>query len=313
MKHSEKRSPVPPIRHATEAGDAAMPLTLRRLTEQYGRLSASHRRLAAAVLGKPLEAAFWSSAELAANAGVSESTVTRFTVALGYSGYPAFVRELQAIARSRLRTGERLSRSRQAGVDEYGRALQEDVQNLELLATQVSSDALEQAATLITGARTVALVAARSSAAIGVYLETYLNMLGKPVRMFRGDPGTIDLLGRMGPEDVAIGVGFSRYTSFTVKAVRYLYGRGVPVLAITDHLASPLALSANLVLLTPTQAASPVDSLVAPLAMAQALIRLLMNRLPADSVGELLAMEELWASFGVYERMWGEDTEERGE
>lgn len=306
-KSSSRRQPPKP----RLVGDA-MPPALRRLIDEYDSLSASHRKLAAAVLNKPLEAAFWSSAELASIAGVSESTVSRFAVAVGHSGYPAFVRELQAVARSRLRTGERLSHSRQAGAEEYGRALQEDIQNLEILLAQVSSEELESAATMISGARTVALVAARSSAAIGVYLETYLNMLGKPVQMFRGDPGTIDLLSHVGPADVVLGIGFSRYTSFTVHAIRYLHERGVPIVAITDHLASPLAVAADLVLLTPTQAASPVDSLVAPLALVQALIRLLMNRLPADTVGELLALEELWASFGVYERIWDEDPGERG-
>ena len=52
-----------------------------------GRLSPTQRRVARYVADHPREAPFLSSVELAARAGVSQPTVTRLAVALGYGGY----------------------------------------------------------------------------------------------------------------------------------------------------------------------------------------------------------------------------------
>src|SRR4028118_2001930 len=62
-----------------------------------GRLSPTQRRVARYVADHPREAPFLSSVELASRAGVSQPTVTRLAVALGYGGYGEFQRDLRRV------------------------------------------------------------------------------------------------------------------------------------------------------------------------------------------------------------------------
>ena len=60
-----------------------------------GRLTPTQRRIAHCLVEHAAPAAYLSAAEVAELAGVSQPSVTRFAMALGYDGYPALRRELR--------------------------------------------------------------------------------------------------------------------------------------------------------------------------------------------------------------------------
>ena len=64
---------------------------------QGARLTPTQRRIAHSLVQHAASAAYLSAAEVAELAGVSQPSVTRFAMALGYSGYPALRRELRAL------------------------------------------------------------------------------------------------------------------------------------------------------------------------------------------------------------------------
>lgn len=70
---------------------------LLKLFEGY-RLTPTQRRIAHCLVRRPADAPFLSSVELAELAGVSQPSVTRFAVALGFDGYPALRRHLRETA-----------------------------------------------------------------------------------------------------------------------------------------------------------------------------------------------------------------------
>src|SRR2546423_14977071 len=59
------------------------------------RLTPTQRRIAQCLLERGARAAYLSSGELATLAGGSQPSGTRFAMALGYDGYPAFRRALR--------------------------------------------------------------------------------------------------------------------------------------------------------------------------------------------------------------------------
>lgn len=61
---------------------------IQRLNLSGSRLSKSHRRIAEYILQHYDKAVFMTAAKLGEMVNVSESTVVRFAVALGYEGYP---------------------------------------------------------------------------------------------------------------------------------------------------------------------------------------------------------------------------------
>ncbi len=62
---------------------------------QGARLTPTQRRIAQSLVQHAPSVAYLSAAEVAGLAGVSQPSVTRFAMALGYSGYPALRRELR--------------------------------------------------------------------------------------------------------------------------------------------------------------------------------------------------------------------------
>lgn len=61
---------------------------IERLNKSGRRLSKSHRRIADFIVAHYDKAVFMTAATLGDMVGVSESTVVRFAMALGYEGYP---------------------------------------------------------------------------------------------------------------------------------------------------------------------------------------------------------------------------------
>ncbi|MEY7981250.1 MurR/RpiR family transcriptional regulator, partial [Streptomyces pilosus] len=62
------------------------------------RLTPTQRRIAHSMVRRAADVPFLSSVELAELAGVSQPSVTRFAVALGFDGYPALRRYLREVA-----------------------------------------------------------------------------------------------------------------------------------------------------------------------------------------------------------------------
>lgn len=274
---------------------------LKRITEKYPTMSASQQRIADVILQDPETAAFFNVAELAKKAGVSDSTVTRFSTFLGYTGFPALSQQLQAMVRIRLTTKERLERSQsiqhQDEASIFFSSLEDDVQNLNLMIHQLDAASLRRSAYMLERAEKIALVCSRSAVALGIFFEFYLNVFGKRPMVLTGEPRTMDVMNRFGPSDVVVGIGFSRYSRFTVDSLRYFKDIGIPTIAITDYPSSPLSQYALETLYCPTGIASHMDSFVAPLALIQALLRCMAQHVSSEQMKKL---EQMWDNFDVY-------------
>ena len=67
---------------------------ITRINECYSRMSKGKKNLATYVIEHYEQAVFMKAAELGKIVGVSESTVVRFAMSLGYDGYPEFQKSL---------------------------------------------------------------------------------------------------------------------------------------------------------------------------------------------------------------------------
>ena len=80
---------------------------IERLNLSGKRLSKSHRRIAEYIMAHYDKAVFMTAATLGEMVDVSESTVVRFAMALGYEGYPQLQHSLQELVRHRLTAVQR--------------------------------------------------------------------------------------------------------------------------------------------------------------------------------------------------------------
>lgn len=79
-----------------------------RLAAMSAHFSKSQRALANYIVDHCDKAAFLTANKLGEAVGVSESTVVRFAVRLGYEGYPELQRAVQELIRNRLTAVQRL-------------------------------------------------------------------------------------------------------------------------------------------------------------------------------------------------------------
>lgn len=280
---------------------------IKTMVDMYPQLSDAHKQITDVIIRSPDTAAFYNISELARLAKVSDATVTRFARALGYKGFPELSRQLQAVVRTRLTTKERLEKSvtkeLTANSDILTQSVEEDVQNLQMLLDDLDVEGLEECAKDLLTFRKIGIICSRSTYVLGMYLQFYLNFLGKTAVVINGEPRTLDEIAGLNPaEDIVLAIGFSRYSQFTISSLKYLSQNKMKSYVITDDLSSPLAQYAFKTFYCPTGVASHMDSFVAPIAILQALIRRMSSDLYATTLDELERLEEIWNLFGVYYR-----------
>ena len=139
------------------------------------------------------------------------------------------------------------------------------------------------------------------------FLSYSLQMIFDNVRLIDTTAGS-ELFQQMmaiGEGDVLFAISFPRYSKRVIKAVEFARRAGADVVALTDSPDSPIAPSAQQVLIAQSDMASYVDSLVAPLSLLNAII-VAVSRTREDEVRDRLQkLEHIWDEYDVYDKNQG--------
>ncbi len=253
------------------------------------------------------KAAFMTASKLGKTVNVSESTVVRFAVELGYDGYPSMQKALQEMIRNKLTSVQRIevANDRFGNQEILSMVLQSDIEKIRTTLEEVDKTAFQGAVDAILGAKNIYILGVRSSAAIATFLSFYFNLMFDNVHHIHTSSNAemFEQMIRIDKDDVVIGISFPRYSSRTVKAMKFAYDRGAAVIALTDSLAAPIARNATHTLIAMSDMVSLVDSLVAPLSVVNALIVACSYR-KEEAISKTFAnLEEIWDEYGVYEKV----------
>lgn len=276
-----------------------------RINVRYKSMSKGQRLLASYITDHYDKAAFYTAAKLGAVVGVSESTVVRFAVGLGYKGYPEFQRALEALVQGKLNAVTHLeSVIEQAGQSEIlENVLRLDVENLKTTAKEVDQNAFQLAVDAILHAKNIYLIGMRSCAALAEFFAFYLNLMFDRVHLLKTSSlnEIFEQMVRIGNEDVMIGISFPRYSMRTLKAMEFANHRNARVITLTDSVHSPMNLYSSCNLIAKSGMISVIDSLTAPLGVINALIAALYMRKQTEVAGTLKTLEKIWDEYQVYE------------
>ena len=273
--------------------------------------SKGQRLIARFILESYDKAAFMTASKLGKTVNVSESTVVRFAAELGYDGYPSMQKALQEMIRNKLTSIQRIevANDRIGNQDILSMVMQSDIEKIRMTLEETDRASFRQAVDAILSAHRIYILGVRSAAALADCLGFYFNLIFDNIVLVHTTSASeiFEQLLRVGPEDVVIGISFPRYSSRTVKAMRFAKDRGANVIALTDSEASPLAEAATETLLAKSDMASFVDSLVAPLSLVNALI-VAVGRRRNEDVEQIFAdLEQIWSEYGVYEQVGEEN------
>jgi len=279
---------------------------LKILKERQSTFSKGQRLIAKYITEDYDKAAFMTANRLGKTVGVSESTVVRFAVDLGFDGYPSMQKAMQEMVLNRLTSVQRIevANNRIGDQDVVSMVVQSDMEKLRQTAESLSRSEFNAAVNAILGAKRVYILGVRSAAPLADFLGYYLNYMFNNVHVITGC-GTSEMFEKIvgiDSRDVVIAFSFPRYSSATTKGAQYCRSTGATVIGITDNRESPLGQSSDHVLCAKSDMVSLVDSLVAPLSVVNALIVAIASRRQKELHRTFESLERIWDQYQVYEK-----------
>lgn len=279
---------------------------LSKIQDGMSDMSKGQRAIGRYILDNYDKAAFMTAVKLGEATHVSESTVVRFAIAMGYEGYPELQDALQELIRNKLTAVQRIeiTNDRLRGADILQRVLHSDIDKIKTTLDSISREDFDRAVETVLNAKTIYIIGMRSSASLANFLTFYFRLMFADVRMVQTTSGSevFEHLLRVGEGDAVIAISFPRYSKRIVNAVNYAKSQNAKVIALTDGPASPLAPCADALLCAKSDMMSFVDSLVAPLSIINAMIVAIAKIKHAELESTFSKLETIWDEYEVYNK-----------
>ena len=261
------------------------------------RLTPAQRRIAQCLVEHAPEAAYLSSGELAERAQVSQPSVTRFAIALGFDGYPGLRRRIREV----------LGGTPDDAGDEPNdlqRAVLAEAGNLTRLAAALADPGpVTEAGKLLAASRPLPVLGLRAAAAVAGYFGYFAAKVHPDVRVL--DEGGTALADRL-EQARAAGAGallafvLPRYPREALDALGEARALGLTCVVVTDSPVSPVAAAADLLLSAAVGSGLVFDLHAGPIAVAGLLLQSMCDATPVPAQSRLEAFEQSAARRQVF-------------
>ena len=282
---------------------------LGEIQNRMSDFSKSQKLISNYILENYDKAAYMTASKLGATVKVSESTVVRYAIELGFDGYPEFQHSLQEIVRTKLTSFQRMevTNSLIGDGDALTKVLMSDIDKIKRTVEDIDHEAFEAAVNSIVGAKNIYIIGIGSASVLASALNINLRMIFDNVRLIVASSATeiYEQIISIGKGDVMVAISFPRYSKKVVSAVNLAKKSGADVIALTDSAASPIASLADQNLFARSDMASFADSLVAPLSVINALVVEVSRRKQDELTVRLRQLEQIWEEYNVYDTNQG--------
>lgn len=279
---------------------------LRTIGENMDGFSKGQRQIARYLLEHYDKAAYMTAARLGHEVSVSESTVVRFVIELGYAGYPEFQKALQELIRTRLTSFQRMEVTNHliGNGNVLEKVLLGDMDKIRRTLEGIDQSAFSSAVDALVNAKRIYIIGVRSSATLAGFLNYNLRMVFNNVRLIETTSGSelFEQIMDIEAGDVMIAISFPRYSKRIINAVEFARQKKTRVIALTDGEQSPIAGYADELLVAHSDMVSFVDSLAAPLSIINAMIAEVVRRKQGEFSKKLHELEEIWDKYDVYDK-----------
>lgn len=250
------------------------------------RLTPTQRRIAQCLVRRAEEAPFLSSVELALLAGVSQPSVTRFAVALGFHGYPDLRRHLREILGTAARSGGggAGTEADEPPPNVFQQGVLAEIDNLRQLAAQLADPGpVVVAGRLLAASRPLLVLGLRAAAPQARGFAYFAAKVHPDVRLL--DEGGTMLADHL---DAAVRAGASAVLCFALPrhprevadALAQARAGGLRVVTVAESAFTPVARPADVLLTAPVSTALVFDTACAPMLLGRALLEAMCDALP---------------------------------
>ena len=258
---------------ATQDGGAAR---LMRLFDGH-RLTPTQRRIAHCLVRRAADAPFLSSVEVAELAGVSQPSVTRFAVALGFDGYPALRRHLREVAPAP-------QAERSGSHNEYQQAVEDEIDNLrQLRALLADPEPVARAGRLLAASRPLLVLGLRAAGAQARGFGYFAAKVHPDIRVLdEGGSALADRIdaARRAGATALLCFALPRHPREVVDALEYAKRAGLSVVTVADSSFAPVAKDSDLLLPAAVGTGLVFDTPCAPMMLGRVLLEAMCDNLP---------------------------------
>lgn len=255
--------------------DESLPERIRRRSDD---LSASQKKIARFCVTEPERAGSLTALRIAEELRVSESTVVRFAVRLGYLGFP----DMQAAIRRAAdrHNGPRLAEESTGTGGVFGSSMQNDLRLLRETAASIDAERLEAAVVALEAAATLHVVGFRTGFSLSYLAEYHVRQVRPNVRLVGGIGGTYqDDLRQIEADDALLAFTFPVYDDRTIEVIDAAAAVGADCVVVTDSALAPLPLGENVhTIIARHEGLSFFNSNVAAVAIINAIVMRLVER-----------------------------------
>lgn len=227
--------------------------TVLTIKSAYPMFRPAEKKVADAILKDPGDVVHLSITELAWEAGVSDATVVKFCKRLGYKGFQEFkiflaqdVAVKQAPIYGEVQLGDSVLTVKEKIFQANSTALQDTTRVL-------GAAVLESSVEAIGSAHQIHFYGFGASGIVALDAEQKFSRIGLNAHAFVDGHTQITRAVLLKPGDVAVGLSYSGETDEIVEALEFARAAGAVTIAITNYPASPVADTADLVLLTASE------------------------------------------------------------
>jgi DNA-binding MurR/RpiR family transcriptional regulator len=272
---------------------------LQQLFEGH-RLTPTQRRIAHSMVRRAGDVPFLSSVELAELAGVSQPSVTRFAVALGFDGYPALRRHLREVAPGPVEGGAGTAADT---YNEYQQAVRTEIENLQHLAELLADPTpVERAGRLLAASRPLLVLGLRAASSQARGFGYFAAKVHPDVRVL--DEGgsmlhdRIDAARRAGASALVC-FALPRHPKEVVDALAYAQEQGLAVVSVADSAFAPVAKHSDLLIPAAVGTGLAFDTACAPMLLGRVLLEAMCDDLP-DAQARLEEFDARAAARGLF-------------
>jgi DNA-binding MurR/RpiR family transcriptional regulator len=250
---------------------------IEELRRRYDLLTHSQKRIAEYIVDQSQAVAFSTVDQMAAQLGVNPSTIVRFCYRLGLNGFPDLQERMRQVVRGQLSRADEQVEAGASGAHlqgtSFGTSLAHDLRNLQRTIMGLTADDLNRAVDQLVSARRVYVIAGYSAFSVAHYFGLVLSRLRTDTFTVTADEGVSKVrIAEIASADCLLAFTFPRYAVHTQKVALWARERGASIIAITDTPISAVGQIADTVLVAAPSGSGMQNSMVAPMAVANALL-----------------------------------------
>jgi DNA-binding MurR/RpiR family transcriptional regulator len=214
-----------------------------RVAKKYPELSTKKKRVADFILKDYKKLSLMTANELALQCQVSEPTIIRFSVNLGFSGYLELTRHVKNMIHMERSSVDRLLNA--PGKSNAKTTLENHCDNafhnFENLLASVSEEELQTIAQILYKTQKVYVVGYRASAVPASYFGYFLKKIRENVTIDTTLSWEInDSIANNCKNSVIFAIAFRRYPRKIIRFLEYAKKNNVKIIGLTDNLISPI-------------------------------------------------------------------------